>query len=130
MAQKVLHAVFDDPEVTVRSAADMLGCGTAGVEQAEVLRDKTIIEEKLKKEQGRYETLLDMRMNNEIPKEVFSRKQQEVEKKIAELEQQMMQYGDVKPATDADMGGKLKPAQAHGAAARGRGWGVFGGRYR
>ncbi len=41
--------------------------------QAEVLRDKTIIEEKLKKEQGRYETLLDMRMNNEIPREVFSR---------------------------------------------------------
>ena len=64
----------------------MLGCGTAGVEQAEVLRDKTIIEEKLKKEQGRYETLLDMRMNNEIPREVFGRKQQEVEKKIAELE--------------------------------------------
>ena len=57
-----------------------------GVEQAEVLRDKEIIEERLKKEQGRYETLLDMRMNNEIPKEVFCRKQQEVEKKIAELE--------------------------------------------
>ena len=43
-----------------------------------------------------------------IPREVFSRKQQEVEKKIAELEQRMMQYGDVKPATDADMGGKLE----------------------
>ncbi len=57
-----------------------------GVEQAEVLRDKEIIEERLKKEQGRYEMLLDMRMNNEIPKEVFCRKQQEVEKKIAELE--------------------------------------------
>jgi hypothetical protein len=56
------------------------------VEQAEVLRDKEIIEERLKKEQGRYEMLLDMRMNNEIPKEVFCRKQQEVEKKIAELE--------------------------------------------
>ncbi len=42
-------------------------------------------------------------MNNEIPREVFSRKQQEVEKKIAELEQQMMQYGDVKPATEADV---------------------------
>ncbi len=27
-----------------------------------------------------------MRMNNEIPREVFSRKQQEVEKKIAEPE--------------------------------------------
>ena len=74
----VLHTVFDDPDGTVRSAADMLGCGTAGVEQAEVLRDKTIIEEKLKKEQGRFETLLDMRMNNEIPREVFGRKQQEV----------------------------------------------------
>ena len=72
MAQKVLHAVFDDPEGTVRSVADMLGCGTVGVEQTEVLRDKSIIEEKLKKEQGRYETLLDMRMNNEIPREVSS----------------------------------------------------------
>lgn len=57
----------------------------------------------LKKEQGSYETLLDMRMNNEIPREVFIRKQQEVEKKIAELEQQMMRYGDVKPATEADV---------------------------
>ncbi len=64
----------------------MLGCGIVGVEQAEVLRDKSIIEERLKKEQGRCETLLDMRMNNETPKEVFSRKLQEVEKKIAELE--------------------------------------------
>ena len=86
MAQKVLHAVFDDPEGTLKNAAAVLGLGAAGVEQAEVLRDKTIIEERLKKEQGRYETLLDMRMNNEIPKEVFSRKQQEVKKKIAELE--------------------------------------------
>ena len=111
MAQKVLHAVFDNPEGTVRSAADMLGCGTVGVEQTEVLRDKSIIEEKLKKEQGRYETLLDMRMNNEIPREVFSRKQQEVEKKIAELEQQMMQYGDVKPATETDVSGKLENLQ-------------------
>ncbi len=107
MAQKVLHAVFDDPEGTLREAAAVLGLGAAGVEQAEVLRDKSIIEEKLKKEQGRYETLLDMRMNNEIPREVFGRKQQEVEKKIAELEQQMMQYGDVKPATEADVSGKL-----------------------
>ena len=31
-----------------------------------------------------------------------------VEKKIAELEQQMMQYGDVKPATEADVSGKLE----------------------
>ena len=111
MAQKVLHAVFDDPERTLMDAAAVLGCGTAGVEQSEVLRDKSIIEEKLKKEQGRYETLLDMRMNNEIPREVFSRKQQEVEKKIAELEQQMMQYGDVKPATEADVSGKLDGLQ-------------------
>ena len=108
MAQKVLHAVFDDPEGTLKNAAAVLGLGAAGVEQAEVLRDKAIIEEKLKKEQRRYETLLDMRMNNEIPREVFGRKQQEVEKKIAELEQQMMQYGDVKPATEADVSGKLE----------------------
>ncbi len=111
MAQKVLHAVFDDPEGTLKNAAAVLGLGAAGVGQMEVLRDKSIIEEKLKKEQGRYETLLDMRMNNEIPKEVFSRKQQEVEKKIAELEQQMMQYGDVKPATEADVSGKLENLQ-------------------
>ena len=111
MAQKVLHAVFDDPEGTLKNAAAVLGLGVAGVGQTEVLRDKSIIEEKLKKEQGRYETLLDMRMNNEIPREVFSRKQQEVEKKIAELEQQMMQYGDVKPATEADVSGKLENLQ-------------------
>lgn len=43
--------------------------------------------------------LPDIRMNNEIPKEVFCRKQQEVEKKIAELKHHMMKYGDVKPAT-------------------------------
>ena len=111
MAQKVLHAVFDDPEGTLREAAAILGLGAAGVGQTEVLRDKSIIEEKLKKEQGRYETLLDMRMNNEIPREVFGRKQQEVEEKIAELEQQMMQYGDVKPATEADVSGKLENLQ-------------------
>ncbi len=93
---------------TLKGAAAVLGCGIAGVEQAEVLQDKSIVEERLKKEQGRYETLLDMRRNNEIPKEVFSRKQQEVEEGIAELEQQMMQYGDVKPATDEDVSGKLE----------------------
>ncbi len=82
--------------------------GIAGVEQSEVLRDKEVIEEQLKKERGRYETLLDMRMNNEIPKEVFSRKQQEVGERIAELEQRMAQYGDVEPATEADMSGKLE----------------------
>ena len=91
MAQKVLHAVFDDPEGTLLDAAAVLGCSIAGVEQSEVLRDKEIIEEQLKKERGRYETLLDMRMNNEIPKEVFSRKQQEVGERIAELEQRMAQ---------------------------------------
>ncbi len=31
--------------------------------------------------------------------------------KIAELEQQMMQYGDVKPATEADVSGKLENLQ-------------------
>ena len=105
---KSLEEQANQSAVAGWKTSDMLGCGTAGVEQAEVLRDKSIIEEKLKKEQGRYETLLDMRMNNEIPREVFSRKQQEVEKKIAELEQQMMQYGDVKPATEADVSGKLE----------------------
>ena len=101
MAQKVLHAVFDDPEGTLLDAAAVLGCGIAGVEQSEVLRDKEIIEEQLKKERGRYETLLDMRMNNEIPKEVFSRKQQEVGERIA-------QYGDVESATEVDVSGKLE----------------------
>ena len=111
MAQKVLHAVFDDPEGTLLDAAAVLRCGIAGVEQSEVLRDKEVIEEQLKKERGRYETLLDMRMNNEIPKEVFSRKQQEVGEKIAELEQRMEQYGDVEPATEADVSGKLENLQ-------------------
>ena len=111
MAQKILHAVFDDPERTLLNAAAVLGCGIAGVEQSEVLRDKEVIEEQLKKERGRYETLLDMRMNNEIPKEVFSRKQQEVGERIAELEQRMAQYGDVKPATEADVSGKLENLQ-------------------
>lgn len=111
MAQKVLHAIFDDPERTLKEAAAVLGGGLAGVEQAEVLRDKSIVEGQLKKEQGRYETLLDMRMNNEIPKEVFSRKQQEVEQRIRELEQQMAQYRDVKPATEADVNGKLEALQ-------------------
>ena len=111
MAQKVLHAVFDDPEGTLLDAAAVLGCSIAGVEQSEVLRDKEVIEEQLKKERGRYETLLDMRMNNEIPKAVFSRKQQEVGERIAELEQRMAQYGDVKPATEADVSGKLENLQ-------------------
>lgn len=108
MGQKVLHAVFNDPEATLKEAAAVLGGGAAGVEQTEALRDKSIVEERLKKEKGRYETLLDMRLNNEIPKEVFSRKQQEVEERIKELEQQMVQYRDVKPATEADVSGKLE----------------------
>ena len=52
-----------------------------------------------------------MRMNNEIPKEVFSRKQQEVGERIAELEQRMAQYGDVEPATETDVSGKLENLQ-------------------
>ncbi len=51
---------------------------------------------------------LDMRMNNEIPKEVFSHKQQEMEKRIKELEQQMMQYDDVKPITEENVNDKLE----------------------
>ena len=108
---KSLEEQANQSAVAGWKTSDMLGCGTAGVEQAEVLRDKSIIEEKLKKEQGRYETLLDMRMNNEIPKEVFSRKQQEVGERIAELEQRMAQYGDVEPATEADVSGKLENLQ-------------------
>ncbi len=55
-------------EGTLKDAAVVLGLGIVGVEQAEVLRDKEIIEEQLKRA-GRYETLLNMRMKNEIPKE-------------------------------------------------------------
>ena len=58
MGQKVLHAIFDDPEATLKEAAAVLGGGLAGVEQAEVLRDKSIVEEQLKKEQGRYEIFI------------------------------------------------------------------------
>ena len=43
MAQKVLHAVFDAPEGTLLDAAAVLGCGIAGVEQSEVLRDKEVL---------------------------------------------------------------------------------------
>lgn len=41
------------------------------------------------KERECCEALLNVKMNNEIPEEVFSRRQQEVEKRIAGLEQQM-----------------------------------------
>lgn len=47
-------------------------------------------------------------MNNEIPKEVFYRKQMEVEQKIAELERKITEYQDVKAATDDDVTDKLK----------------------
>ena len=129
MAQKVLHAVFDDPEGTLLNAAAVLGCGIAGVEQSEVLRDKEIIEEQLKKERGRYETLLDMRMNNEIPKEVFSRKQQEVGGWGADRGTGA-EDGAVR-RRGARHGGRRerqagKPAKAHGAVHHAGGWRVFG----
>jgi len=38
LAQKVLHAIFDDPERTLKEAAAVLGGGLAGVEQAEALQ--------------------------------------------------------------------------------------------
>lgn len=40
LVQKFLHAIFDDPAATLKEAAAVLGGGLAGVEQAEVLRDK------------------------------------------------------------------------------------------
>lgn len=52
MAQKVRHAVFDDPEATLKEAASVLGGGVAGMEQTEALRDKSIVEEQLKKRRG------------------------------------------------------------------------------
>ena len=102
----------------------MVGCGTAGVEQAEVLQ--SIIEERMKKEQGRCETLLDMRMNNEIPKEVFSRKQQEVEKK----DRGAGTADDAVRGREARHGGGRErqagwPAEAHGAVHHAGGWRVF-----
>lgn len=66
------------------------------------------MEEQLRQEQGRYDVLLEMRMNNEIPKEVFYRKQMEVERKIAELEQQLLQFQDVNAATEEDVSTKRK----------------------
>lgn len=47
-------------------------------------------------------------MNNEIKKEVFYRKQMEVEGKTDELERLLIQYQDVKAATDEDVVDKLK----------------------
>ena len=42
---------------------------------------------------------------------IFQCKQQEVGERIAELEQRMAQYGDVEPATEADVSGKLENLQ-------------------
>ena len=74
----------------------------------ESIKDKASVEERLQQERSRYDTLLEMRMNNEIQKEVFYRKQMEVEGKIAELERLLIQYQDVKAATDEDVVDKLK----------------------
>ena len=108
MAQKVFHTIFDDREKTIREAEGLLGKSISEVVQTDLLQDKTLVEVQLRQEQRRYDTLLDMRMNNEIPKEVFYRKQIEVERKIAELEQQLLQFQDVKAATDKDVSTKLK----------------------
>ncbi len=108
MAQKVFHTIFDDREKTIWEAEGLLGKSISEVVQTDLLQDKTLVEVQLRQEQRRYDTLLDMRMNNEIPKEVFYRKQIEVERKIAELEQQLLQFQDVKAATDKDVSTKLK----------------------
>lgn len=108
MAQKVFHTIFDDRETTVRPAEAILMKGAAEVEQTDTIKDKASVEERLQKERNRYDTLLEMRMNNEIPKEIFYRKQMEVEGKIAELERLLIQYQDVKAATDEDVVDKLK----------------------
>lgn len=47
-------------------------------------------------------------MNNEIPKEVFYRKQTKVEKKIAEVERLLIQYRDIKETSDNDVADELK----------------------
>lgn len=108
MAQKVFHTIFDDRGESIKAAESLLGMGASETVQPDLLKDKTSLEEQLRQERGRYDTLLEMRMNNEIPKEVFYRKQTEVEQRIAELERQMAQYQDVKAATDADVSDKLK----------------------
>ena len=108
MAQKVFHTIFDDREKTIWEAEALLGKSISEVVQSDLLQDKTSVEEQLRQEQGRYDVLLEMRMNNEIPKEVFYRKQMEVERKIAELEQQLLQFQDVKAATEEDVSTKRK----------------------
>lgn len=108
MAQKVFHTIFDDREATAGEAEAILMKGATQVEQTDTIKDKAAVEERLQQERSRYDTLLEMRMNNEIQKEVFYRKQMEVEGKIAELERRLIQYQDVKAATDEDVVDKLK----------------------
>lgn len=108
MAQKVFHTIFNDSGATLKAAEEILLKGASAVEQTDTIKDKASVEERLQQERSRYDTLLDMRMNNEIPKEVFYRKQTEVEEKITELERLLIQYQDVKEATDDDVADKLK----------------------
>lgn len=88
MAQKVFSTIFDNKEETIMAAETPLGKEISELKQTDILKDKVSIEKMLQFEQKRYDTLLEMRMNNEIPKEVFYRKQIEVEGKIAELEEE------------------------------------------
>ncbi|PXV93797.1 DNA invertase Pin-like site-specific DNA recombinase [Lachnotalea glycerini] len=108
MAQSVFHAVFDCKEDTIQTAEEKLGNGIVDTEKVDILKDKVDTEERLKRERDRYNVLLEMRMNNEIPKEVFYAKREEVESKIAELERLLIQYGDIKEATAEDVADKLK----------------------
>lgn len=107
MAQAVLHAVFDNAEETIQIAEGILGKEIIDTEQEDVLRGKSDIEEKLKKERDRYNMLLEMRMNNEISKEVFYTKSEEVENKIGELESSLLQYQNIQEVTEEDMTDKL-----------------------
>lgn len=107
MAQAVLHAVFDSAGETIQIAEGILGKEIIDTEQEDVLRGKSDIEEKLKKERDRYNMLLEMRMNNEIPKEVFYTKSEEVENKIGELESSLLQYQNIQEVTEEDMTDKL-----------------------
>ena len=108
MAQSVFHAIFDCKEDTIRRAEEVLGEGNVDAEKADMLKAKMEAEESLKKERERYNMLLEMRMNNEIPKEVFYAKREGVEGKIIEFERLLLQYGDVKETTAEDMEEKRK----------------------
>lgn len=108
MVRKVFHTIFGDREETARAAEAILMKGATQVEQTDTIKDKASVEERLQQERSRYDILLEMRMNNEIQKEIFYRKQMEVEGKIAELERLLIQYQDVKAATDEDVVDKLK----------------------